>query len=126
MILPDDVLTLIREFSKPLTRPDWKKGTQHARLIKYSEPMKSLKISFVLSYDYRNCWNYNVLGKDFYDDDVSMIDVIQSYGEEIIPNQCGLNFYIYARNYLKITNLLHLKKRMLNSRGYSYAWEYVK
>lgn len=125
MILPDDVLSLIREFSKPLTRPDWKRGTRHAQIFKYSEPMKSLKISFVLSYEYRRCWSYNILGKDFYDDDITMIDVIQTYGEEIFPIQCGLNFYIYARHYLKKTNLLQIKKIINNSQKYSYVWEYV-
>ena len=25
--LPDDVLTIIREYSKPLTIPDWRKGS---------------------------------------------------------------------------------------------------
>jgi len=123
MNLPDDVLTLIREFSKPLTRPDWKKGTKHARLIKYSVPMKSLKISFVLSYEYRKCWSYNILGKELYDDNITMIDVIQTYGEEILPNQCGLNFYIYARHYLKKTNLLQLKKLNYPQK---WVWEYVK
>lgn len=31
MYLPDDVLDIIREYSKPLTRPDWRQGSYFKR-----------------------------------------------------------------------------------------------
>jgi hypothetical protein len=126
MILPDDVVQIIREFSKPLTRPDWKKGTPHAKLIKYSEPMQSLKQSFEISYVFRNSWMYNIFEKDFYDDNITMVDIIQNHGEEIFSPHCGINFYIYARYFLNRTNLLWFKTTMyLQTRyGNKQNWSY--
>ena len=55
MILPDDILHLIREFSQPLTRPDWRtihKFTQH-NLIHDLLPIPHVELTatcFVLQY----------------------------------------------------------------------------
>jgi len=34
MILPDDVLALIKEYSMPLTRPDWRSGAYFKRQLR--------------------------------------------------------------------------------------------
>jgi len=34
MELPDDILNIIREYSKPLTRPDWREGCYYNRCIR--------------------------------------------------------------------------------------------
>jgi hypothetical protein len=130
MKFPQHIYQLIREFSKPLTRPDWKKGTPHAKLIKYSVPMKVLK-KFICESTY---WSYNL--SDQYINDIHTTDIIQLYGEEIFPIHCGFNFYIYIRRFLKQTQILQLKKftRYIQKCStypeewiyYEYVWEYVK
>ena len=36
MELPQELLILIKEFSKPITRPDWRRGCAHRRRCIYS------------------------------------------------------------------------------------------
>ena len=34
MELPDDILNIIREYSKPITRPDWREGCYYNRRMR--------------------------------------------------------------------------------------------
>ena len=43
MEFPEDILQLIREFSKPLTCPNWRTGSPHAILFKQSNVSNLLK-----------------------------------------------------------------------------------
>lgn len=111
MTLPSNVIILISEYSKPLTKPNWKKGSPHAMMLKYSQPLISLTDMLINLIQYYN-YDYNKLF------DSSFIYIllklpcnilIQQYGEKIFdlfksykPNQ--INFYRWCRLscYLKI------------------------
>ena len=112
MELPQRALDLIREYSKPLTRPNWRTGTKHAKLFKQSYIMQSIIINIKfelnsielfgskeiveeLERKYGNIFNYP--GYDY----------IQHFGEEILTFVYPFyykppitNFYSYAQNYL--------------------------
>ena len=47
MELPDDVLTIIKDFSRPMTRPDWK--TMHR--------VSSLKLHLAIAISFNECIN---------------------------------------------------------------------
>jgi hypothetical protein len=36
MILPDDVIALIKEYSMPITSPDWRQGCYYKRQLSYN------------------------------------------------------------------------------------------
>ena len=45
MKFPKRVVQLITEYSKPLTRPNWRNGTKHAKLFNQSYIMQSIIIN---------------------------------------------------------------------------------
>ena len=59
MRLPIIAQKLIREYAKPLTRPDWRKGTQHAQIFKYSPIFIDIRESFKNVSEYYKI-NYNM------------------------------------------------------------------
>jgi len=36
MILPDEILAIIKEYSKPLTRPDWRQGCWFKQQLRHN------------------------------------------------------------------------------------------
>jgi hypothetical protein len=112
MKFPKNVIQLIREYSKPLTRPNWRNGTKHATLFKQCYIMQSININIKfelnsielfankqlleqLKNKYGNIFNYS----GYY--------YIQQFGEEILSFLYPFyykppitNFYSYAQNYL--------------------------
>jgi hypothetical protein len=111
-MLPLRAQKLISEFSKPLTRPEWKNGCLHAKLFKYSPAIIDLTESF------KNVSNYYYINfNDLFDDNFNHMlytrpfnEIIQTYSELVfniyrsyIPDQ--MNFYRYCRltSYLTIT-----------------------
>ena len=54
MELPCDIHNIIREFSKPLTRGDWKKGSPIAHILKTSRLWKLYKEAYCI-YSLQTC-----------------------------------------------------------------------
>ena len=133
MNLPENVLQLIREYSKPLTHPYWRFGTPHALLIKNSPTMKH--IIRQIKNDLKQVRIYSIhllkckFGESIFDTDQKFIE---QYGEEILhftyPNYdkpfC-INFYMYAKLYLINTTHFHLTLHNVHGNLY-YEYVYVK
>ena len=111
MILPSIAIKLISEYSKPLSRPDWKKGTDHANALKNSEHFINIRDMFINIKDYYN-YNYNTQFDTLFMYRLLKLPfniLLQNYGDEIFnlfksykPNQ--LNFYRLCRltGYLRV------------------------
>jgi hypothetical protein len=135
-MLPQRALALIRDYSKPLTRPNWRDGSLHAivfitsllvqnvfRKIKYN--LKRVINTFGYSpyhYEYKY---YTIVN--------SSSNFIQYFGEELIiftysKYNCTrynieyANFYLYVKNYLNKTLNLHLTYQTINGKKY-YTYE---
>lgn len=102
MNLPENALSLIREYSKPLTRPDWRDGSNCCNIFKYSDEIRRLHQNF-LSYYY--CAS---ISKEMYDKynfiarHTSLIQDLVKYGEdifELIPQSAFVynNFYFVLK-----------------------------
>jgi hypothetical protein len=123
-MLPVRALSLIREYSKPITNPYWRYGTSLAALIKDSPPMRRIINEIQHSLDYRYDINFTNWGKKSYDIvernfpgiyEYTGTDYIQKYGERLLEllsyesmNGKHLNFYYHARNFLVNTKKFRL------------------
>lgn len=123
-MLPVRALSLIREYSKPITNPYWRYGTSLAALIKDSPPMRRIINEIQRSLDYRYDINFTNWGKKSYDIvernfpgiyEYTGTDYIQNYGERLLEllsyesmNGKHLNFYYHARNFLVNTKKFRL------------------
>jgi len=123
-MLPVRALSLIREYSKPITNPYWRYGTSLAALIKDSPPMRRIINEIQRSLDYRYDINFTNWGKKSYDIvernfpgiyEYTGTDYIQEYGERLLEvlsyesmNGKHLNFYYHARNFLVNTKKFRL------------------
>jgi hypothetical protein len=123
-MLPVRALSLIREYSKPITNPYWRYGTSLAMLIKDSPPMRIIINEIQRSLDYRYDINFTNWGKRSYDIvertfpgiyEYTGTDYIQLYGERLLEllsyesiNGKHLNFYYHARNFLVNTKKFRL------------------
>jgi hypothetical protein len=141
MILPDDVVQIIREFSKPLTSPNWRCGAPHAKLITESPIMQGINeaVQHVLRRVIRKHYNENdphvipfaerwlpgVL-------DLDTDNYIHEYGESLFQYVNYMNrkvyeytnFYCHAKQFLKATNkleLFHYEADGRRIRGYMWA-----
>ena len=87
MELPDDVLQIIREYSKPLTRPDWRTLNRLPIHKLYQEIMKKKN---------KPTWNYSyVLRKFVYDIQrgkrwSDLYDYSEMYGIELCSRRFGI------------------------------------
>lgn len=102
--LPQNVINIIREYSKPITRPDWRQGSKHATIFKYSPAFVGLKESFINVSLY-----FKINLNDLYDEmfctilyDKTFNEIIQNYSESAFniygsykPEQ--MNFYRFCR-----------------------------
>jgi len=52
MELPDDILNIIKEYSQPITRPDWRKGCYYNRRLYHLYGLK-YKFKFIVNLCYR-------------------------------------------------------------------------
>jgi hypothetical protein len=90
MELPDDVLQIIREYSKPLTRPDWRTLN---RL-----PLHKLYCEIMINKNKPN-WNYSVvLQKFIYDIQrgkkwSDLYEYSEMYGIELCSRRFGIQLY---------------------------------
>ena len=97
-VLPQRALKLISEYSKPLTRSDWKNGSRHAIIFK-NILMNTTAIDYLI-----------------YEDCTTIIDMINKYGEISLYNfwspyadfDSPICFYdlLKIKKYLKIDNTL--------------------
>jgi len=87
MELPDDVLQIIREYSKPITRPDWRTLNRLPIHKLFHEIMKKKKKS---NWNYRYVLQkfiYNILqGKRW----VDLFDYSEKYGIELCSKRFGI------------------------------------
>ncbi len=58
MKLPDDIVKIIREYSKPMTRPDWRKGCYYNKKYKCYGINYSFKYIVILMY---RLYRYHIL-----------------------------------------------------------------
>ena len=113
--LPTKALKLIREYSKPCTRPDWKKGAPHSKLLEKSQHFINLSdmlinIKHYYSHDYNKLFDtlfmYTLLKLPFN-------KLLEKYGDAVFdlfysykPNQ--MNFYRWCR----LVGHLHVLKKL--------------
>ena len=94
MILPSRAIDLIREFSKPLTRPNWRKGALHVITLKKSRISHLLKCVI----QHANGLFYLIrVYPEIYNTDTLIFDIIKKYGEHVFYYN---NFYSCIRKYL--------------------------
>ena len=113
MALPANVLALISEYSKPITRPNWRDGSNCSYAFKYSHTMMDLHqtyLSYVLESEYFYK-KYELVRRH-----IAFPQDLQKYGEdifEISPYRTELgtnNFYFIMkkRKLLKYTGLFQI------------------
>jgi hypothetical protein len=128
-MLPKRALALIREYSKPLTRTDWRNGSLTASLILKSTIMiyinKTIKHQLTIESD--NPYSCEQFKRKFNHIFEYTGNYIQKYGEALLiythpylDNPPYANFYFYAKYYLKDT-----KHLVLYCRNY-YEYKYLK
>lgn len=126
-MLPSKALRLISEYSKPVTRPDWKKGSPLSVIFKYSPIMIK---------------TYNILAKRIprYQEYDNLCDLILNIGSERVFQMYPYtmeynNFYFYLlsednaflqkKPFLKITgNFIY--KRHFTHENYEYKVHSIK
>jgi len=140
-MLPPRAITLISEYSKPVTSPNWRCGAPHANLITESPPMQDINqaIEHVLR---------KVVHKHYSQNDAHVLpfaerwlpgifdldtdNYIHEYGESLFQYVNHMNrkvyeytnFYCYAKQFLKPTNkleLIHYQADGRRIRGYMWA-----
>jgi len=103
-MLPNRALILIKEYSRPISKPDWKKGAPHATVLEKSQAFINLTDMLINIKHYYN-HDYNTLFDRYFMHRLLKLPfniLIQNYGETIFnlflsykPNQ--LNFYRLLR-----------------------------
>jgi hypothetical protein len=112
-MLPFRAIELIREFSKPVTRPNWREGTPHSVIFYQSTFMKSIITEIKYELDLIRYNKYNKIYTDIIKRtftnilDYTGTNYIHEYGEELIEcvsynlvKGSYINFYHHARNFL--------------------------
>jgi hypothetical protein len=136
MKLPKNVLQLIREFSKPMTHPYWRFGTPHALLIRKSPVMKYMIHHIetkIYQFDLHIGRNYSNVLKVKFGEHIFELDqkYIEIYGEELLEfvksicDNSHINFYVYAKRFLKFTPTLQCKSYVINNKKY-YEYVFIK
>ena len=133
MKLPDRALALISEYSKPVTHPYWRCGTQHGYMFKQSRYMIQLseELKYKALYHARTNLqiNFGINILHMIENDKPFNEIIQQYGENIIKwldNSniiTKLNFYSYIKDQLKQTRKFNLMCVYSNTNHYFvYEW----
>jgi len=135
-MLPDRAVALIREYSKPLTCPHWRRGSPLANLILESPIMLSINnyITRHLDSELNSTNPYHIcrLESKFYKINMYYAgNYIQRYGEDLLlythpylyyPPHA--NFYLYAKYYLKNTGHLQITRCNRNAHiWYEYIYK---
>ena len=121
-MLPHRAQILIKEYSRPITRPNWKKGSPHAKLLEQSQPFIDIKDMLINLKHYYN-HDYNKIFDDLFMNTLLKHPfniLLQNYGDNVFnmflgfkPNQ--LNFYRLCRliYYLRIVKNSYIPTKML-------------
>jgi hypothetical protein len=129
-MLPIRALFLIREYSKPITHPNWRQGTSHALLLKQSPIMKYIIRQIkneITNFRTSNLLQFKFGPTIFIPDQ----QYIQQYGEELLyhiiyfDKPAYINFYTYAKKFLKPTSKFYYKSYFVNSKKY-YEYVFIK
>ena len=108
-MLPQRAVALIREYSKPLTRPNWRDGAPHSTLFLESNYITNLTIGIrqfltnTILYKNNNRHDrilYEMTERNFpgiIDSDIS--NYIQDYGEDLLAFMIGKS-YLYEEKYI--------------------------
>ena len=105
MLLPENVLALISEYSKPLTRPNWREGSNCCNIFKYSDELRHLHQIFL-----------NYITKDNYEQYIrvrchtSFIHDVQMYGEDIFKINPHTSLLEYTNFYFTLRRHFIIKK----------------
>ena len=139
-MLPYRAVALIRDYSKPLTRPNWRDGAPHSTLFLESNHIANLTIGIrqfltnTILYKNNNRHDrilYEMTERNFpgiIDSDTS--NYIQDYGEDLVAFMIGksylyeekyINFYYYTKNFLVETKKLKLIKYIVG-KIHCYEW----
>jgi hypothetical protein len=127
-MLPTHVLNLIREYSKPLTRVNWRDGVPHALLFKQSPVMKYIirqiqkEIQYIkIKNSYALLFNY---GETIFNP--KEIRRCEKEIKDIYLNRMEcINFYICAKRFLKNIYTLHFESYTVNGKKY-YQYIFIK
>jgi hypothetical protein len=113
--LPTKALKLISEYSKPCTRPDWKKGAPHSKILEQSHHFVHLSDMLINIKDYYN-HDYNKLFDTLFLYTLLKLPfnkLLEKYGDAVFdlfysykPNQ--MNFYRWCR----LVGHLHFVKKL--------------
>ena len=117
MEFPEDILQIIRAYSKPLTRPNWREGAPHAAIFKYS----------IVSQNVKDCiYDYYTHGFDFMGficpelyDDTPFSDILNQYGDKIFPYY---NFYHIMVRQNMLNKTMYVTYRYRNGQQ---EWIYI-
>jgi hypothetical protein len=139
-MLPSHALSLIREFSKPLTSPHWRCGAPHAILITESPMMQNINqavedvLRKVIHKHYNNDPHVLTFAERWLPGifHLDTDNYIHEYGESLFQYVNCINrkvyeytnFYCYAKQFLKPTNkleLIHYEADGRRIRGYLWA-----
>ena len=127
-MLPKRALALIREYSKPLTRPNWRDGVSHALLIKQSSAMKYMIRQIQKEIQYINIKNSYALLFN-YGETIFNPKEMRRCEREIkdfyLNKMSCINFYRYAKKFLKNTSNLQFESYHLNGIKY-YEYVFIK
>ena len=110
MSLPYRVQKLINEYAKPITRPNWRKGSKCGHIFKDSKLLKCLHVIYLENYKRKLNKEYELIVQNS-----SFSEDLNLYGENIYklsPNQSTLgynNFYFILRRFKMIQNTNQFK-----------------
>jgi len=136
-MLPRHALTLIHDYSKPLTRPNWRLGTPLATLISQSFIMLYINKIIKQQLDESDSDKLYALSRVGLEKKFNKIitytgNYIQQYGEDLLMhthpylyNPPDANFYLYAKLYLKNTGNLVLSHSIVQGKC-CYVYIYLK
>ena len=121
MEFPSDVLRIIYDYSKPLTRPNWREGALH--VIAFKQSIISATLKCYVRHSNGLFYLINVY-PELYDTDTLIFNIIHKYGEHIFYYH---NFYYYIKKYmLKKTNYFNYNNKtnewIYTKRNCSHFW----
>ena len=133
MQLPARALSIIKEYSRPLTHPYWRCGTPHANIFKQCCYMRQLKNNLRQYLDdipsrINLHINFDATLIHMIRSHCPATQIIQRYGETLIKYLdkkniiTTINFYTYIKDQLKKTGKIHLILYTVDRDNLIYEW----
>ena len=127
--LPSNVLKLISEYSKPVTRPDWRKGSPLSNIFKYS-PIMVKTHTFLKKVMPDACKKHDNLADLIVnvgsDRVFQMYEYMFDYTNFYFYLICEDNSFLIKKPVLKKTGNFKIKRRYQNNRIQDVTFEFVK